>query len=68
MKRKRCRLLILDFDGTLVESVGVKDEAFALLFKDFPEHLDDIMQYHISHNATIRFEKFEYIFNNILHM
>jgi len=62
----RFRVIILDFDGTIVESVGIKDAAFRELFKGFPEHLDEIMEYHFSHNATIRFEKFEFIYRNIL--
>lgn len=62
----RFRVIILDFDGTIVESVGIKDAAFYELFKSFPEHIDEIMAYHLSHNATIRFEKFEFIYRNIL--
>ena len=58
--------MILDFDGVVVESVGIKDQAFRQLYQDFPQHLDRIMEYHLSHNATIRFEKFRYIAENIL--
>jgi len=59
-------IIILDFDGTLVESVGIKDDAFKELFSKFTTHIDEIMQYHITHNATIRFEKFKHIYENIL--
>jgi HAD superfamily hydrolase (TIGR01549 family) len=62
----RFRVIILDFDGTIVESVGIKDAAFRDLFRDFPGHLDRIMSYHLANNATIRFEKFEHIYKNIL--
>jgi len=62
----RFKVIILDFDGTIVESVGIKDAAFYELFKGFPEHLEEIMAYHLSQNATIRFEKFEFIYRNIL--
>ena len=62
----RFRVIILDFDGTIVESVGIKDAAFRELFKGFPEHIDEIMAYHHSHNATIRFEKFEFVYRIIL--
>jgi len=64
----RYSVIILDFDGTIVESVGIKDAAFEELFKGFSDHLDDIMHYHLSHNATVRFEKFEYIYRNILNL
>ena len=62
------KTIILDFDGTIVESVGIKDAAFKALFGNFPEHLDEIMSYHLFNNATIRFEKFEHIYRNILRL
>ncbi len=61
------KIIILDFDGVIVESVGIKDQAFAMLFQTYPQHLKEIMAYHLSHNATIRFEKFRYITEEILH-
>jgi len=62
----RFKVIILDFDGTLIESVGIKDQAFKELFKDYPEHLNEIISYHLSHNATIRYDKFKYINEKIL--
>lgn len=61
-----CKAIILDFDGTIIESVGIKDWAFKTLYQDYPEHLDAIMEYHLAHNATLRFEKFRYIATEIL--
>ncbi|MCZ4282332.1 HAD hydrolase-like protein [Kiloniella laminariae] len=58
--------IFLDLDGTLIESVGIKDRAFHELFSDMPEFLPAIMDYHLSHNATVRFDKFKYIYKNIL--
>lgn len=58
--------VILDFDGVLVESVGIKDNAFKELFKDFPQQLGSIMQYHRTNNATIRYEKFRFIYEEII--
>jgi len=66
MTLSKIRTIILDFDGTLVESVGIKDEAFHTLFSGYPEYLPAIMEYHLSHNATVRFEKFRHITENIL--
>ena len=60
------KVIILDFDGTIVESVGIKDEAFKTLFTKYPDKLDEITNYHLSHNATIRFEKFRHITKHIL--
>lgn len=63
---KNYQAIILDFDGVIVESVGIKDDAFRELFKDFPHHLDSIMTYHLTNNATIRYEKFKVIYEEIL--
>ncbi len=60
------KAIALDFDGVIVESVGIKDQAFEELFKEYPQHLDKILAYHRSNNATIRFDKFRYIFEEIL--
>ncbi|MCK5579870.1 MAG: HAD family hydrolase [Candidatus Omnitrophica bacterium] len=60
------KAIILDFDGVIVESVGIKDAAFKELFKGYPQQFDEIIAYHIENNATIRFEKFKHITENIL--
>ncbi|MGR3301670.1 MAG: HAD family hydrolase [Candidatus Scalindua sp.] len=60
------KAILLDFDGVIVESVGIKDQAFEELYHAYPQYLPQIMEYHLSHNATIRFTKFRYIAENIL--
>jgi len=62
----KIKTIILDFDGTVVESVGIKDSAFQSLFSDFSDKLDEIMEYHLTNNTTIRYEKFKYIYEKIL--
>lgn len=62
----RFKVILFDFDGVLIESVGTKDLAFETLFKEYPEHIDKIMDYHLSNNATVRYHKFRYITENIL--
>lgn len=59
------RVAILDFDGTLVDSVGIKDRAIEELFADRPE-LPAVMAFHLAHNHMIRFEKFRRIVTEIL--
>ena len=59
-------LIILDFDGTVLESVDIKTEAFRELFDSYPERLDEIMAYHLRHNGISRFVKFKYIYEEIL--
>lgn len=60
-------VIILDFDGTLVESVGIKDDAFRAVFsEEEPDHLEAIMALHLKLNHVLRFEKFEMIYRDIL--
>jgi phosphoglycolate phosphatase-like HAD superfamily hydrolase len=54
------KVAILDFDGTLVESVGIKDRAFERLYGDL-DQWPAIREYHLANNHTIRFEKFRVI-------
>jgi len=60
------KLLILDFDGVLVESVDIKTEAFRELFQGYKDKVDEIVQYHIKNHAFSRYAKFKYIYENIL--
>lgn len=59
------KTVILDFDGVLVESNAIKQQAFEALFSKCPEHLAAILDYH-QKNAVIRFQKFRYIYEHIL--
>ena len=59
------KLIFLDFDGVIVESVEIKTEAFRTLFQNYP-HADDIYNYHLKNNAISRFLKFTYIYETIL--
>lgn len=63
---KKLQAIILDFDGVILESTNVKTWAFAELFKDYPEHVDQIVKYHLDHGGVSRYEKFEHIYKNIL--
>jgi len=59
------KILILDFDGVIVESEDIKTEAFRELFQEY-ENIDDIIQYHLHNSLSSRFEKFRYIYENFL--
>jgi phosphoglycolate phosphatase-like HAD superfamily hydrolase len=59
------KLVILDFDGVVVESVDIKTEAFRELFQEHP-NVEEIVQYHLGNNPFSRFIKFKYIYENIL--
>ena len=43
--------IFFDVDWVLIESLSVKGEAFALVFKDFPDDCDSIIDYHLAHAA-----------------
>ena len=60
------RIVILDFDGVILESVSVKTDAFRTIFSKYPQHVDEIVQYHKDNGGMSRYEKFRYIYNNIL--
>ncbi|KQC04407.1 MAG: haloacid dehalogenase [Methanoculleus sp. SDB] len=59
-------VLILDFDGVILESVLVKTDAFRELFSFAPEHLDEIVNFHLNNGGMSRFDKFRYIYAHIL--
>lgn len=61
------RAVALDFDGVLVETVEVKTEAFAQLFRhEGPEIVQQVVEYHQRHGGVSRFEKFRTISRSIL--
>lgn len=55
------RALILDFDGVLVESEGLKTEIFRRLFARYPDHYETMMVYHQQSIAASRFAKFAHL-------
>ena len=58
--------IILDFDGVILESVNVKGWAFGKLFEDYPDHVNDIIDFHYENGGMSRFDKFRYIYKSIL--
>lgn len=61
------KAIIFDFDGVIVESVEIKTTAFAKLFKSEDEDIvKKIIEYHLKNTGVSRFEKFRYIYKEIL--
>ncbi|GEM_PF-1652749 len=60
--------LILDFDGTIVESLPLKAAAFQKIFSFTPKHLDEIIAFHLENGGMSRYDKFRHIYANILHL
>ena len=56
------KAIALDFDGVILESVDLKTRAFRALFKECPEHIDRIVQFHLDNTGLSRYEKFEVIY------
>ncbi|ETA67449.1 putative phosphatase [Methanolobus tindarius DSM 2278] len=59
-------ILILDFDGVILESVDVKTEAFRQLFSFSPDNVDKVVSFHVENGGMSRFDKIRYIYDNIL--
>ncbi len=59
-------LVFLDFDGVVVQSNDIKDRAFEKIFAQVPEHRDELMAYHMGHNAVPRREKFRYAVHEVV--
>jgi beta-phosphoglucomutase len=60
------QLIILDFDGVILESVAIKTEAYRELFSAYPEYVDRILVYHLENLGTSRFDKIRFIYDHIL--
>ncbi len=59
--------IILDFDGTLIDSNEIKAQGFGKLFQDYGSSISDrVMAYHREYVGYSRFYKFKYIYRNIL--
>ncbi|MDD5173447.1 MAG: HAD hydrolase-like protein [Candidatus Omnitrophica bacterium] len=62
------KAIFFDFDGVIVESTDIKTEAFARLFE--PEGANvvkKVVAYHIGNMGVSRFDKFRFIYKEILH-
>jgi phosphoglycolate phosphatase len=57
----RIKVIILDFDGVIIESNDLKTLAFQHVFSRFPAHADAMMAYHESHVSQTRFLKFDHL-------
>jgi phosphoglycolate phosphatase-like HAD superfamily hydrolase len=54
-------LIILDFDGVIIESNDIKTQAFEKVFSQFPQYKDVLMQFHYENISVSRVEKFNYL-------
>ncbi len=55
------KAFFFDFDGVVTDSVNIKTEAFATLYRPFGEDVvAKVVSHHISHGGLSRFEKIRY--------
>lgn len=66
MTQSRLDVLVLDFDGVILESEGVKTETFREVASRFPDHVDAFMVYHRAHPTEPRAAKFQYFVAEML--
>ncbi len=59
------KVIVLDFDGVVVESNDIKNTAFSEMFIGSPEY-EHIMRYHRTNNHVCRQDKFRHILGSIL--
>lgn len=65
------KLIFLDFDGVLIRSNAIKDEAFDTVLRthlsNYPDDLlNQAREFHLANNAIPRLPKFQHIANSIL--
>lgn len=61
------KAIFFDFDGVIVESVDIKTSAFAKLFEHEGQGIvKKVVDYHLNNTGISRYEKFKYIYKEIL--
>jgi len=60
------KVIILDFDGVVIESVDLKTKAFEEMFKEDPEVSSAFMEFHRKNSGRSRFHKFQWLYENVL--
>lgn len=68
MNKPNYQAVFFDFDGVILDSANIKTIAFAEMFKEFGvETASSVVAHHLANEGISRFEKFKYIYENILH-
>ena len=66
-KGRKWDAVFFDFDGVILDSVGVKTEAFAKLFRPYgPKVEKAVVAYHLAHGGVSRYMKFCYALEELL--
>ena len=54
------KVIAMDYDGTIVKSNDIKDEAFESILNDWPLYKDKMISWHKTKDNIDRKEKFTY--------
>lgn len=66
-RRLYFEIAFFDFDGVILESEQTKNETMLNFFRRFPERASsEIISYHKKFKSKSRYEKLDYLFNNIM--
>ena len=61
------KAIIFDFDGVIVESVNIKTEAFAEIYRTYgPKVVEKVVEHHLANGGMSRFEKFRLYHRELL--
>jgi phosphoglycolate phosphatase-like HAD superfamily hydrolase len=63
---RNAKVLVFDFDGTLVDSNPIKLRAFETCFAEFPHRREEILAYCLGHHAVPRGDKFRHVYERII--
>ena len=67
MHVSKYKVLVFDFDGVMVDSVGIKGEAFCQLYQEHGEGIEaEINRYHLENGGIDRFKKIAYFETTLL--
>ena len=67
MDPKKIKAIVFDFDGTICDSLDIKGQAFADLYKSYGHHVQDIVRkYHAQNGGIPRDKKFLYFQKEII--
>jgi phosphoglycolate phosphatase-like HAD superfamily hydrolase len=61
------KAIIFDWDGVITDSVGIKTDAYAQMFRKYGSEIEkQVVKYHLAHCGVPRFDKFRYFHKEFL--
>lgn len=66
---QKSKIIILDFDGVILDTVNIKGECFYDIYKKYDENIaQKVLTHHIDNGGMSRFEKFKYYHKKFLNI